>query len=118
MIIAAVSVGSAIRMEQSRRHAPTLAIESNCAPSGIVMSDMSGMWMLIPFFLMGLGEVYANPTLLHYAYSKSAPTMRTLASAAFFFIIAVSSSLFALLVAALTKYIPAHLRAEKRLLLP
>mmetsp|Transcript_48083 Transcript_48083/g.108206 ORF Transcript_48083/g.108206 Transcript_48083/m.108206 type:complete len:89 (+) Transcript_48083:2-268(+) len=55
---------------------------------------------------MGIGEIYTQPTLLHFAYAKSAPTMRTLAMAASFFISGVSSALFAVLVSALSGYIP------------
>mmetsp|Transcript_48080 Transcript_48080/g.108194 ORF Transcript_48080/g.108194 Transcript_48080/m.108194 type:complete len:560 (+) Transcript_48080:125-1804(+) len=106
MLIAGASVGTAIRLEQVRRHSSVLSIESNCAPPGIGMSDISGTWMMVPFFLMGIGEIYTQPTLLHFAYTKSAPTMRTLAMAASFFISGVSSALFAVLVGALSGYIP------------
>lgn len=106
MVIACISVFVAARLEVIRRLAPVLSVTSNCAPPGVGMSDLSGAWMMLPFFLMGVAEIYTQPTLLHYAYSKSPPSMRTLAMAANFFIAAVSSALFALLVSAISPYMP------------
>merc|ERR1719296_35177 len=99
MAIACFSVLVAARLELLRRHAEVLPITSNCAPPGVGMSAMSGAWMMLPFFLMGVAEIYTQPTLLHYAYSKSPASMRTLS-------IAVSSALFALLVDGLSAYMP------------
>jgi len=106
MAIAALSVFVAARLELMRKAVPVLSETSNCAPPGVGMSDMQGAWMMLPFFLMGVAEIYTQPTLLHYAYSKSPASMRTLAMAASFFIAAVSSALFALLVSALGPYMP------------
>jgi len=106
MLIGGFSVAVAARLEQVRRGATILPIRSNCAPPGIFMSDVGGTWMMLPFFLMGIGEIYSQPTLIHYGYAKSPPAYRTLASAAYFFISAVSSALFALLVSALNVYMP------------
>lgn len=106
MLIAGASVMTAARLEMERRDAPVLAFTSNCAPPGIGMSDVQGSWMAVPFFLMGIGEIYSQPTLLHYAYASSPASMRTLAMAASLFISGVSSALFALVVATLSPYIP------------
>lgn len=106
MLIACISVLASARIEVLRKQAPVLPEISNCAPPGIGMSDITGAWMTLPFFLMGVAEIYTQPTLLHYAYSQSPPSMRTLAMATTFFIAAVSTSLFALLVNALSAYIP------------
>jgi peptide/histidine transporter 3/4 len=106
MLIAATSVCCAARLEIQRRAMPVLPQHSNCAPPGIGMSAIPGAWMLMPFFLMGVAEIYTQPTLLHMAYSKSPPSMRSLAMAASFFIAAVSSALFALLISALKPYMP------------
>jgi len=106
MALAVLSVLVAARLELLRKVAPVLGEASNCAPPGVGMSDMKGAWMMLPFFLMGVAEIYTQPTLLHYAYSKSPPSMRTLAMAASFFIAAVSSALFALLVSELGPYMP------------
>mmetsp|Transcript_56198 Transcript_56198/g.162888 ORF Transcript_56198/g.162888 Transcript_56198/m.162888 type:complete len:576 (+) Transcript_56198:110-1837(+) len=106
MMIAVASVMFAALLEIKRRQAPVLGISSNCAPSGVSMSDISGAWITLPYFLMGVAEMYTQPTLLHLAYSQSPPSMRTLAMAASFFIAAVSSAIFALLVVALSPYIP------------
>lgn len=106
MIVAAMSVMVAARLEITRKSVPVLSVTSNCAPPGVDMSAISGAWMMVPFFLMGVAEIYTQPTLLHYAYSKSPPSMRSLAMAASFFIAAVSSALFALLVNAMSPYMP------------
>lgn len=109
MLIAGVSVVVAGRLEQMRRNSGIVDATSNCAPPGIYMSSISATWMMVPFFLMGIGEIYSQPTLLHFAYSKSPSTMRTLAMAASFFIQGVSSALFAVLVEALSPYITNNL---------
>merc|ERR1719424_820196 len=106
MGFAVLSVLVAARLEQLRKGAAVLPVQSNCAPPGVNMSDLQGAWMTAPYFLMGVAEIYTQPTLLHFAYSKSPPSMRTFAMAASFFIQAVSSALFALLVKALSSYIP------------
>eukprot|EP00418_Pyrodinium_bahamense_P061702 CAMPEP_0179086814 /NCGR_PEP_ID=MMETSP0796-20121207/39408_1 /TAXON_ID=73915 /ORGANISM="Pyrodinium bahamense, Strain pbaha01" /LENGTH=583 /DNA_ID=CAMNT_0020784305 /DNA_START=74 /DNA_END=1826 /DNA_ORIENTATION=- len=106
MLVAIVSVIVAARLEQMRRGAAVLPAVSNCAPAGISMSDVRASWMMVPFFLMGIGEIYCQPTLLHFAYSKSPATMRTLATATSFFISGISSAIFAVVVAALSPIIP------------
>jgi len=106
MAVAVISVLVAARLEQLRKAAAVLPVQSNCAPPGVNMSDLQGAWMMVPYFLMGVAEIYTQPTLLHFAYSKSPPSMRTFAMAASFFIQAVSSAIFALLVKALSSYIP------------
>jgi len=109
MAVAGVSVLVAAKLEMMRKAAAVLPVQSNCAPPGVNMSDIQGAWMMVPYFLMGVAEIYTQPTLLHFAYSQSPPSMRTFAMAASFFIQAVSSALFALLVKALSSYIPNNL---------
>jgi len=109
MLIAGVSVLTAVRLEQMRRHADIIGLTSNCAPPGIHMSNISAAWMMLPFFLMGIGEIYSQPTLLHFAYAKSPSSMRTLAMAISFFIQGVSSAIFAVLVKALSASITDNL---------
>eukprot|EP00416_Gambierdiscus_australes_P037816 CAMPEP_0171120252 /NCGR_PEP_ID=MMETSP0766_2-20121228/99215_1 /TAXON_ID=439317 /ORGANISM="Gambierdiscus australes, Strain CAWD 149" /LENGTH=560 /DNA_ID=CAMNT_0011582967 /DNA_START=44 /DNA_END=1726 /DNA_ORIENTATION=+ len=106
MLIAGASVLIAARLEQVRRGASVLPVESNCAPPGTTMSGLNAAWMMVPFFLMGIGEIYTQPTLLHFAYAKSPASMRTLAMAASFFIQGVSSALFAVLVQIMQRFIP------------
>jgi len=106
MAVAGISVIIAARLEQVRKGTAVLPLQSNCAPPGVNMSELRGAWMMVPYFLMGVAEIYTQPTLLHFAYSKSPASMRTLSMAASFFIQAVSSALFALLVKALSSYIP------------
>mmetsp|Transcript_97829 Transcript_97829/g.259897 ORF Transcript_97829/g.259897 Transcript_97829/m.259897 type:complete len:568 (-) Transcript_97829:91-1794(-) len=108
-LIAGLSVIVAGRLEQLRRSSEILPVASNCAPPNTYMSSLPAAWMMVPFFLMGIGEIYSQPTLLHYAYSKSPSTMRTLAMAASFFIQGVSSALFAVLVEAMSPFITNNL---------
>merc|ERR1719316_1011898 len=101
-----ISVMVAMRIETQRKLAPVTNIASHCAPEGIMMSDMAASWMFIPYFLMGLGEIYVMATLLYLAYNQSPPTMRTLTAATGLVIGGISTSLFALLISALGAFVP------------
>lgn len=70
------------------------------------MSDMNASWMVVPFFLMGLGEIYTQPVLMHFAYKKSPASMRTLAVVTCLVIGAVSNALFTVEIAALSPFVP------------
>jgi dipeptide/tripeptide permease len=106
MFFGALSVFVAVRLERTRRGATLLPGTSNCAPEGVQMSNMSALWMVVPFFLMGLGEIYTQPVLMHLAYTQSPPTMRTLAAVAAMLIGAVSTALFTVQIAALSPFVP------------
>jgi len=106
MCFAAVSVLLAAHLERLRKGSPVLSIASNCAPTGIQMSDMNAAWMVVPFFLMGLGEIYTQPVLMHFSYSKSPASMRTLAVVTCLVIGAVSNALFTVEIAALSPFVP------------
>jgi dipeptide/tripeptide permease len=106
MFFAAVSVLLAAHLERFRKGSPVLPIVSNCAPAGIHMSDMNAAWMFAPFFLMGLGEIYTQPVLMHFSYSKSPASMRTLAVVTCLVIGAVSNALFTVEISALTPFVP------------
>merc|ERR1719316_70154 len=106
MLFGALSVVMAAYIERMRREMPLLPFLSNCAPQGIHMSGMSASWMFVPFFLMGLGEIYTSPVLMNLAYTQSPPSMRTLTSATGLVIGGVSTSLFALQINALAPYVP------------
>lgn len=106
MAFAAASVAIACRIEQLRRAAPLLPMTSNCAPAGIHMSDLSASWMFLPFFLMGLGEIYTQPILMHFSYTNSPASMRTLTAATGLVIGAVSNCLFTVQIAALSPFVP------------
>jgi hypothetical protein len=43
------------------------------------MSSFSGFPMILPFFLIGAGEVLVNPPLLHFIYDQVPPRARSLA---------------------------------------
>lgn len=106
MFLAAFSSVTGIMLEVARRKADVLPIASNCAPAGVQMSDQSAFWMVLPYFIMGAGEIYCNPALMHLVYTKSPASMRALAAATFFFVQAVSSGIFPVLIYALHTYIP------------
>lgn len=106
MCFGTFSVLLAAHFEQIRRTAPVLPMSSNCAPDGIKMSDMNAAWMLAPFFLMGLGEIYTQPIVMHFAYSQSPPSMRTLAAVTSLVVSAVSNALFTVQIAALKPFVP------------
>jgi dipeptide/tripeptide permease len=106
MAFAILSVLTAAHIERLRKVTPVLSIPSNCAPPGIKMTDMNAAWMMIPFFLMGLGEIYTQPVLMHFAYSQCPSSMRTLAVSTSLVIGAVSNALFTLQIAALSPFVP------------
>jgi len=93
-------------LEYIRRSVGRLDIASNCAPHGVNMSAVSASWMLIPFFLMGIAEIYVNPTLMFFAYQQSPPSMRTLSAVTFLFMMGVTTALFSILVFLLAEYVP------------
>jgi len=106
MAFGVISVVLAARFEIIRRATPVLPLASNCAPAGIQMSEMSAEWMVLPFFLMGVGEIYTQPVLMHFAYTRSPPSMQTLVVAINFLIGAVSNSVFTVQIAALSAFVP------------
>lgn len=106
MCFATFSVLLAAHIERIRRLAPVLPILSNCAPPGISMSDMNAVWMMAPFFLMGLGEIYTQPVLMHFAYSQCPVSMRSLAVSTSLVIGAVSNAIFTVQIAALSPFVP------------
>jgi dipeptide/tripeptide permease len=106
MTFAVFSVMMAAHFEVLRRAAPILPLASNCAPPGVMMSDLGAAWMVVPFFLMGLGEIYTQPVLMHFAYSESPPSMRTLAVVTSLVIGAVSNALFTVQISMLASFVP------------
>merc|ERR1712176_53468 len=52
---------------------------SQCSPGGTLpMSNMSGWWTFIPYFLTGCGEVLVNPVLQEFSFDEVAPRLRSL----------------------------------------
>jgi len=52
---------------------------SQCSPGGqLPMSDMSGWWTFIPYFITGCGEVLVNPVLQEFCFDEVAPRLRSL----------------------------------------
>merc|ERR1719502_1593942 len=106
MVFGIMSVLTAASLEISRRGVEVLDLVSQCAPQGVHMSDFPSMWMFLPYFLMGVGEIYCNPALMHFAYVRAPASMRTLAAAVSFFIQAVSTAVFALVLDSVHRFVP------------
>merc|ERR1712176_295844 len=52
---------------------------SQCSPGGSKpMSDMSGWWTFIPYFITGCGEVLVNPIVQEFAFDEVEPRLRSL----------------------------------------
>merc|ERR1712226_1129097 len=52
---------------------------SQCSPGGqLPMSDMSGWWTFVPYFITGCGEVLVNPVLQEFTFDEVAPRLRSL----------------------------------------
>jgi len=94
---ACASVLWAARLEVLRRSSPVLPVESECAPAGVRMSSLSAWWMAGPYAVMGIAEVYVNPTLYFLSYSQTPLRLRSTAQAVCLLMGAVSSGLFTIL---------------------
>lgn len=106
MVFGASSVLVASVLEIFRRRATVMSQVSNCAPPGVHMSDLSASYMLIPYFLMGIAEIYTTPTMMHFCYSKCTPATRTLAVVTSFLSYSITNALFGVLTAALRNFMP------------
>lgn len=104
--IGGLSVMVAAGLEIVRRGTYVMSERSNCAPDGIGMSQIPAGWMVVPFFLMGIGEIYTQPVIMHFAYSQSPASTRTLATVMSLVIGAVSNSIFTIQVSALSSFVP------------
>jgi dipeptide/tripeptide permease len=109
VILGSASVFFAGIIEILRRRSPKLHFVSDCAPDGITMSSIGAIWMVIPYALMGMGEVWAMPTIMHLAYNQAPPAARTLTSIMGFFLLGVSSSLFSIIVTLCSRWSPDNL---------
>jgi len=55
-----------------------LYLLSQCSPGGsLPMSQMSGWWTFIPYFITGCGEVLVNPIVQEFAFDEVAPRLRS-----------------------------------------
>ncbi|CAE8708888.1 unnamed protein product [Polarella glacialis] len=86
ILVAVAAQLLAAGMEYFRLRSPVLDIQSKCAPlmaSGghVHMSELSAWWMVIPYAMVGIGEILVNPSLQHFAYDGAHPSMRSLIQA-------------------------------------
>jgi dipeptide/tripeptide permease len=51
---------------------------SQCAPTGVPMSDMNAWWTFIPFFITGIGEVLVNPVIQEFSFDEVSVTLKSL----------------------------------------
>lgn len=82
-VFAIASQLTASCLERARLAAPVTDLESRCAPmlpdgTHIRASDMSAVWMMLPYALAGMGEISVYPVLQAVAYEGSPPEMRSL----------------------------------------
>lgn len=106
MVVGVLSVCIAASLELQRRSSGRMEVGSNCAPNDLHMSSMSAHYMLIPFFLMGIAEIYVLPTLMFFAYTQSPKSMRTLSAVTSLFMMGIGSALFSVNAIALSKFVP------------
>mmetsp|Transcript_61609 Transcript_61609/g.139462 ORF Transcript_61609/g.139462 Transcript_61609/m.139462 type:complete len:359 (+) Transcript_61609:136-1212(+) len=85
--------------------ASQLECYSNCASSGVEMSDFSVWWMALPFSLVGVGECLCNIPIYECCYSQTPPAYRSMANAVFLFTTAVGSMLTGAFTTALRRFI-------------
>lgn len=93
----AISVAWAACLEVARRRQPILHESSKCAPPGVFMSNLSAWHMVAPYAIMGLAEVYVNPTLYYLSYSQTPLRLRSTAQGVCLLMSSVSSGIFTLL---------------------
>lgn len=56
----------------------TNVLLASCSPGGgYPMSDMSGWWTFIPYFITGCGEILVNPIVQEFAFDETAPRIRS-----------------------------------------
>merc|ERR1712232_660189 len=59
------------------RHGNWLLV-SQCAPSGVPMSDISAWWTFIPYWVTGMGEVLVNPVIQEFAFDEVSANLKSL----------------------------------------
>jgi len=80
-IVTCLAMISAAVIEIQRRQAPILEGQGDSNCSGYQMSDVSVFWMIIPFFLVGVGEVLIVVQLYHLCYIEVPAGMKSTAQA-------------------------------------
>jgi len=69
VIVAAANLVAA-GLESARKAAPLMndRPDSDCAPPGTKMNDISSFLMFIPFLMIGIAEIFVMPSMYYYAY--------------------------------------------------
>ena len=104
----------AAALELQRKASPLLVgpaedVESNCAPAGVVMSDISTWWMALPYFLVGVCECFISIPLFDICYSEVPEALRSSAQAINLFVTALSGAMSASITTALSAYLTTDL---------
>jgi len=85
------------------------AFVSKCAPNGILMSDISVYWMIIPYFLIGVSECFISVQLYDLCYSEVPATLRSTAQAMNLFMTAMAGAVTGAITVAFAAYVPTNL---------
>jgi hypothetical protein len=84
----------------------TALLVSNCAPAGVPMSQISGWWTFVPFWLTGCGEILVNPVVQEFSYDEVSPRLKSLLMG---ITMVVTGCLPAVISAGFTGFIPNNL---------
>jgi len=90
-VVAGISFGMCAQLiaaviEHARRQAGSTGVPSKCAPllpdgTHVPASDLSAMWMMLPYLFVGFGEALWAPAMYELAYSSAPPRMKPLLQA-------------------------------------
>lgn len=70
--------GSVTGHDCVRNYHGVALLVSNCAPAGVPMSQISGWWTFVPFWLTGCGEILVNPVVQEFSYDEVSPRLKSL----------------------------------------
>jgi len=96
---------TAVFLEYARRAAPSTSVVSTCAPAGVTMKAVSAGWIVVPYVLTGISEVYVMPTIMYISYEKSPESLRTFATIVCMFVLSILSCILSLVNQLLAHYI-------------
>lgn len=51
---------------------------SNCAPTGVPMSEITAWWTFIPYWITGMGEILVNPVIQEFSFDEVSPNLKSL----------------------------------------
>merc|ERR1739845_22331 len=51
---------------------------SNCAPTGVPMSEITAWWTFIPYWITGMGEILVNPVIQEFSFDEVSANLKSL----------------------------------------